>query len=372
MSGGGGAIRGCIAALVVCATALLVACRPAIDLGAGKRGDGGAQGATCDAGACLPLGCTTTAACDDLCFEPDALRDLLVGGVEPLSAAFYDGNGDGHLDVLVPHLSSEDVHFFAGDGAGGWAVPRVVSVGRSSAWMAFSDFTGDGFGDVFLVQPETRRARLLTGGTDGPTVSVDLAVANDAVQVVPHDADADGDVDLLVSRNNSRCLDVHRNDGTGTFSATAGTCIPFPSGLLFTWAGRPADVDGDGRGEIIGIHASTRRMIAFDADLAAGDLVEVGRWPSGVGIVPVVANVSGDAALELVALPKDGVSSIVVYPARVDATSASCVGATVPKGVDAWGVADVDGDALPDFVGLQAVQNAAVVVRARPSVPFIQ
>lgn len=351
---------------------MLIACRPAIDIGLGKSDDGGVEPTTCDAGACVPLGCTTGAACEGVCLESDATRELLVGGIEPVSAAFYDGNGDGRLDALVPHLSSADLHFYAGDGSGGWAAPRVVASGRNSAWMAFADFTGDGFVDVFISQPESRRARLLTGSSDGPSSSIDVPVANDAVQLLAHDADADGDVDLVVSRGDARCLDMHLNDGTGAFGAAVTPCVPFPGGVALLWAMAAADVDGNGRAEIIGIHAPTRRMLAFDAELSAGTLVEIGRWASGAGTLPVVANVSGDAALELVALPKDGVSPITVYPARVGATEETCLGATVPMGVDAWAVADVDGDALPDFVGLKAIQNAAVVVRARSLDPFIQ
>ena len=353
---------------------LLVACRPVVELGGGKRGDGGPDpSSSCEAGPCVPVGCTTEAACEGTCVRTDAKRDRLVGGVEPIVSAFYDGNGDGRPDVVVFDLTTEDVHFYAGVDGSTWAVPRVVGVGRMQPGHAIGDFTGDGIEDLFLRQPEQWLARLLVGSQDGPSSAADVPIASDSMELVAHDANGDGDLDLLVARSDARCLDVHVNAGNGAFFEPPVACVAFPEGKYWRWSRRSVDVDGDSRAEMVGIPYAGGRMIAYDVDLSSTSLREVGRWiVDARAAIPLVTNATGDASLELVATTQDGVTAPWIYPAHLGATTPLCVGANPPTGIDPNDISDVDGDGAPDFVGIEFTRDAIVVSRSRVVPAFIQ
>ncbi len=369
---GGGRATACFAFALL--AVVLAACRPVVELGGKKHGDGGGvPPSSCDAGACVPVGCTTGSACEGTCIRMDATRDRLVGGVEPIVSMFYDGNGDRVPDVLVQNLATEDVSFHAGVAGGAWAPARIIGVGRMQAGHAIGDFSGDGIDDVFLREPEQLLARLLVGSADGPAVFGDVSIASDSIELVPHDADGDGDLDLLVARSAARCFDVHLNAGNGAFPFAPVACVAFPDGTLFRWSRKGADLDGDARAEVVGIPYAGGHMVAYDVDLVRASLHEVARWwIAAPAAVPLVTNATGDPALELVAMAQDGVTAPQIFAARLGATDPLCIGATPPTGVDPNDVADVDSDGAPDFVGIEFTRDAIVVSHSRVIPPFIQ
>lgn len=328
-------------------------------------GDDAGTTEVCEAGTCPPSSCDTAASCDGLCFNPGTVRERLLGGVEPVDLILYDGNGDGFEDVFVVYLFSAEVWFYAGNGQRGWLGSSVIDAGRSASGSAIADFTGDGILDVFLRQPETNRALFLVGTASGPSIGEPLTIASDSQQLLPHDVDSDGDLDLLVARADARCLDAHLNEGGGAFTAAVGACVPNADSVLWRFAGRGVDVNGDGRSEILGIPFSRGRLVAFDVDLETNTLVEAARWPiATTGIYPAVADVSGDDALEVVAMPVDGVSLFEVFRAQAGSTDPVCQQVRSPSGLAAVSVGDLDRDGLMDFLGFASAMS---VVLARSS-----
>lgn len=327
----------------------------------------------CDAGACSVGLCSTGMQCAGSCLATDAYRQVFADGSEPVDWALYDGNGDGFDDLLTVDLATEVLSFHAGDGVGGFGPVVTVPVGRTQFGLSLADFTGDGILDVVLRQPDFRRARLLVGGPAGPSVRADVALASDAYRTIPHDADGDGAIDLVVVRSEAGCLEVLRNDGQGTLGASPVACIPEPDGVAWRWAQRGVDVDGDGRAEVVGIPTMAGRMIAFDLELGTASIREVARWAVPTSAAqPVVSDVLPAPGLELVTLPFAGDLDALVFEARVDASSASCAGVRVPSRLTPLAAGDVDRDGLPDFLSLSPSSARLVVSRSRSVPPVLE
>lgn len=311
--------------------------------------------------------------CAGTCLATDSSRQTFTDGEQPIDWTLYDGNGDGLPDVLIVDLGTESAYFHAGDGDGGFAVAVTVAVGRTQPGLAVADFTGDGVLDVLLRQPDFGRARLLAGGAAGPFVRRDVSIASDAYRLLSHDIDADGAIDIAVVRANTGCIDALLNDGQGGFPSPPIPCIALPYGVAWRWADRGADVDGDGRSEVIGIPVNSGSIVAFDLDAHQRDAREVARWsvPSTVA-QPVVGDVLGSPGLELVALPQPGYSEAFVFEAHAGATTPACSGVQVPSFLDTLHAGDVDRDGLPDFLAIAPSAAYFVVSRSRPVPPVLE
>ncbi|GAB4453286.1 MAG: hypothetical protein OHK0029_05820 [Armatimonadaceae bacterium] len=121
------------------------------------------------------------------------------------------------------------------------------------------------------------------------------------------DIEADGDLDLLLSRPNA-VPTVLQNNGDDTFSVIPS---PFPglTGTIhrFAWA----DIDGDGDPDPVFADASGK-LTVFSNERSG--LFRARSVPEGTGnvVAVAVAEVTGDATVDLVVLQRDG--SVVAYP----------------------------------------------------------
>src|SRR2546425_10131087 len=65
-------------------------------------------------------------------------------GSGPVSVTVGDFNGDGHLDLAVANLGSNDVSVLLGNGDGKFQTARNFPVGSGPKSVAVGDFNGDG------------------------------------------------------------------------------------------------------------------------------------------------------------------------------------------------------------------------------------
>ncbi len=157
--------------------------------------------------------------------------------------------------------------------AGGLHLPETMGAG-----VAWIDFDGDGWLDLYLVQSgpfppddgEVSADRLFRnlGPDDAGELRFAPAGAGDLARgygqgVVAADVDGDRDIDLLVSRYGPTV--ILRNDGVGRFAAAERLAAAAPEGGAdeFPWGSSMALADADGDGDL-DLHVS--RYLDYDPD----------------------------------------------------------------------------------------------------------
>jgi hypothetical protein len=83
----------------------------------------------------------------------------------PVSVRAGDIDGDGHMDLVVSDLQSPRLHFYRGDGAGGFAEGVPIEVGGPLNAFAVADLNRDGRLDLVTVNGDHTVSVLLNRGT---------------------------------------------------------------------------------------------------------------------------------------------------------------------------------------------------------------
>ncbi len=199
--------------------------------------------------------------------------------VGPYQLVGADFDEDGNIDLATAHYgyygSENAVDVLLGNGDGTFQPRRTHTVPNGPKDILAADLTGDGILDLATCNTGNGSAgietmsvlRGLGGGEFSPPTTYYAAYSSDLLGVnaiTAGDADADGDLDLMVSNSPANDVSYYENRGDGTFE----TQIRFGVGPS-TWSATYADVTGDGIGDLVAV---------------------VGQGPSGLdGAVAVVA-----------------------------------------------------------------------------------
>jgi hypothetical protein len=185
------------------------------------------------------------------------------GSATTISPADFDG--DGVLDLAVPHRDGGQSYIYLNDGAGGFGQrhpfgPPDAEIRSAEA----ADFDGDGVLDLAVIDERTGPA-LLRGRPDGTYGSSEPIGSVEArpYAITVADLDGNGRPDIIVGYVESRPV-VYFNDGPGVF-----TPVPFgdEDGVAYGFA--VGDLDEDGFLDIAMARSEARNMLYFGSPARA-------------------------------------------------------------------------------------------------------
>jgi hypothetical protein len=207
---------------------------------------------------------------DFIDFDRDRLRFWMISNEGP-KAAKADVNDDGLEDLFIPGAKGQASSLFLQNSNGEFIPspvnPFEVDALAEDVTALFFDANGDGrpdllvgsggieFGDISGVYSD----RLyLNDGKGDYQKSPQIFSTSPTSFILSHDLEADGDLDLIIG---SRAvpfaygvpagLQIWENNGTGVFTEISEKLNPMLSQLGMLTSGALADLDGDGKTELV-------------------------------------------------------------------------------------------------------------------------
>lgn len=282
-----------------------------------------------------------------------------------VALATADLDNDGHQDLVSANHAHVTLSTFFQSGAGALAPEPLLLGGppgmRIPVSVAVADVDGDGdqdiasanLGDnltVFYQSPSG-----LFGSE--PLILGDSVLTDNPVSIVIDDLDGNGTQDLLSANRFSHNLTAFFQDPSGVFDPS-----PLELGSLAT-TGSPmavevADIDGDGRRDIVSANQLTDTLAVFIQEGGGGfdrlptfsldgDPIDNGRQDVAV------ADVDGDGGVDLVSTDPGGGSLTIYFQSPLGEFAATSVkSGPTPSSPTSIDTADLDDDGDLDLVSV--------------------
>ena len=298
----------------------------------------------------------------------------------PGEVALGDLNGDGKLDVAVSFHDSYGVVLLTGDGKGGLTTaptsPIVMKVGQHphTHGLAVADINRDNKLDLITCNSTDNDISFAIGDGRGS-----FTPARQSYPVGPSpypfgsgDVNNDGWLDLVAtatatgpSRREqlplSRALTLVLSDGKGGHTPRQ---LPLRTGE--PWFAAIADLNGDGRADIVATHHDQSALTVLMGD-GRGGFTEANGSPFNVGVSLfhlITADVDRDGRMDVVATSGDSLRVLLG-----DGRGAFKQAASIPVGPGAWrlATADLNGDGAVDVVTSNLEGNSLSVLLGKPA-----
>lgn len=293
-----------------------------------------------------------------------------------------DFNGDGRLDLLGANLASSSVCVVLngtepGASQPSFGAPQAFTSGPGPRASAVADFNNDGKPDVVTANEgdDTASVLLNTTPTGSDTLSfaprADFATGQFPFSVATADFNGDGKPDFAVLGSHDNTVSVYLNTtapgaAVPTFAPLVSVTTAFgPSSV------RTADVDGDGRPDLVVASFSERGFDvilnttlpgSLTASFAPRQAFSLGLGSSDANVV----DVNGDGLPDVVVAHQfDNAVSVLINTGAIGSSTLSFAPAqTFPAGNGPVAVAfgDFDGDGRQDLVVTNQNDNTASVL----------
>jgi hypothetical protein len=291
------------------------------------------------------------------------------GGLAAVSVAIADFNGDGKLDLVVANYWSSTVGVLLGNGDGTFQAVITYASGGTTNAVATGDLNGDGKLDLVAANGNTVGVLLGNGdGTFQPVKTYNSGGEADSIPstVVLADINGDRKLDVVVPSGCESYFENCQSPGIvavllGNGDGTLQPAVLYPTGQYFTTSVAVADVNGDGKPDLIEANTCTGERSrcgsgTVDVFLGNGDgtfqppasYPSGGRFPAGLA----VADFNGDGKLDI-AVSNYGSNSIGVLLGNGDGTFQKANIYAYPKTLilqQFVAIADVNRDGRPDIL----------------------
>ncbi len=310
-------------------------------------------------------------------------------GTNPFSVALGDLDGDGKADMVVTNAFHHTISVYHNISTSGsiastsFASAVNFSTGNSPNKVVIADVDGDGKPDVSVANGGSHNVSVFqntaTPGsitTGSLAAKVDFPTFTNPNYLAVADVDGDGKPDLLTSCN-ADIASVLRN------TCDAGSITPssFASRVDFATGTTPygvaaADIDGDGKPEMITVNYNAHTVSVFRNTCTAGSVTTASfaakvDFTTGATTYPLgicIGDIDGDGKQD-VAVTTNNVNKVAVF--RNTATSGSITSGSLAAKVDFTtgslprGIAmgDIDGDGKVDMVVANSNDNTVSVFR---------
>lgn len=293
----------------------------------------------------------------------------------PNEMALRDFNGDGKLDLALAGHDSYGVTLMFGDGAGGFALaphsPVIMKEGQQphTHGLDAGDLNGDGKLDLVLVNSDDSDVSVVFGdGAGGFTRAPSpFPVGPSPYPGAIGDVNADGHLDIIATSTSrrtpeeeaaTRALTVLLNDGRGTF-----TTVRVPLRTILPWFVVVADVNGDGKADLLATHAERRELTVVLGE-GNGRFVEASGSPFDLGRSAwrlAALDFNADGKTDVAAAAGDGVC-LLLGDGRGRFQPAP--GSPFATGKGTWQLAagDVNGDGKPDIAATNLESDSVTVL----------
>ncbi len=170
-----------------------------------------------------------------------------VTGVDPLSLAAGDFNGDGKPDLAVVNFQDNTVSILLGNGDGTFQTHVDFPVGFLPRTIATGDFNRDGKLDIAVAHGNFLTSfgiTVLLGNGDGTFRSpVEYATPGPPLSIKAAEVNNDGKLDLLIVNFSQDTVSVLLGNGDGTFQKS----VTYPTGGISAQALTVGDFNTDGK-----------------------------------------------------------------------------------------------------------------------------
>lgn len=284
-------------------------------------------------------------------FNTNGPQDINLGGGHA-DLLLGDFNRDQNLDIVISSIARNSVSLFAGDGSGAFGLRQEFGIGSSPIGLAAGDLDDDGDVDLLAGSQSISTILRLDGTQAGGFLQerlTDGAQTQQPAFVAVADFNRDGLPDIVTMQTGpgQGSIALFLATGTGGFDAPITT--PIPRQNLFFGSLRVADLDGDGRLDLISTEGN---RIFVDLGTANGGFtpgVELTLPGTDAGIQ--LGDLNGDGRLDLVAHQTNRIS---VFLGNGDGTFGPrtdiAVNVDSPHGNSSMRLADVTGDGVLDVV----------------------